>query len=282
MNAIEIANIKKEVDDFQLGPINMHIQPETITTLVGNNGSGKSTLLKIIMNLVKQNQGDVTIFGIPNNGDDGSWKQSIAYQPQKTIGYDPFTGMALRDLIAQWYPAWDEDFFQQMIQNFQVSLTKKYGKLSPGDQQKLSFALTIARNAPILILDEPTSHIDIPTKKLMIDLLTEWMDEGNRTIIIASHQIDDIKKLSDFLYVIQDGSGIGQFETEELIENYVRYWLPNPMPPSELPGEIARENDTIISDQSTATEQALATQGIHWADRSTLDLEEIITILLSK
>lgn len=165
MNAIEITNLEKQVDDFHLGPIDLNIEPETITALVGNNGSGKSTLLKIIMNLVKQTSGNVNIFGTPNNGNDESWKKMIAYQPQTTIGFDPFTGKALRDLISEWYPNWDETLFQEVVHEFELSLSKKYGRLSPGSQQKLAFALTIARNAPILILDEPTAHIDIPSKK---------------------------------------------------------------------------------------------------------------------
>lgn len=282
MNAITITNLKKQVEEFQLGPINMDIQSETITALVGNNGSGKSTLLKMMMNLVKQDEGNIKVFNTLNNGDNEDWKQHIAYQPQVTIGYDPFTGEALRELISQWYPTWDEAFFQEIIKTFDISLTKKYGKLSPGAQQKLSFALTIARNAPILILDEPTAHIDIPSKKVMIDLLTEWMDEGNRTMIIASHQIDDIRKLSDFLYVIQDGSEVGQFEKESLIENYIRYWLPTSLPSSNIPGEVSREGQTIISNDAKVTESFFNEKEIHWTDRTSADLEDIITILLAK
>lgn len=57
----------------------------------------------------------------------------------------------------------------------------------------------------------------------MIDVLVEWMDEGSRTMIIASHQIDDIRKLSDFLYVLHDGSSIGHFERKKLVGSFARY-----------------------------------------------------------
>src|SRR5690625_4497206 len=118
MHAIEIQNVEKQVDDFQLGPINLKMEPNMITALVGNNAPGKSTLIKMIMNLVKQDRGDVNIFDTLNNENDESWKEKIAYQPQTTIGYDPFNGKALRDLISQWYSNWDEQLFQEIIHSF--------------------------------------------------------------------------------------------------------------------------------------------------------------------
>jgi len=282
-NLVEITQLQKEIDDFQLGPIDFTVEPGTITALVGNNGSGKSTFIKLIMNLAKTAQGTIKVCDQIVGGQDESWKMEVAYQPQTMIGSDAFTGEVLRDLVSRYYPNWDEELFRETIRQLDVDLKKRYGKLSQGSQQKLNFALTIARNARLLILDEPTAHIDILSKKIIIDLLVDWMEEDDgRAIIIASHQVEDIRKLSDYLYVLNNGQPIGHFEKEALTESYRRYFLNGALPLSTIPGEVSRENHSLISNQPEETERFLAENDLEWASRTALELDEIITILLTK
>ncbi|WP_010097750.1 ABC transporter ATP-binding protein [Ornithinibacillus scapharcae] len=276
-----IRDLEKTIDDFHLGPLDLSIEQGTITALVGNNGSGKSTLLKLIMNLVKPDKGNIKVHNTLVHGDNESWKELVAYQPQKIIGWDPFTGYTLKNLIAPLYPNWDDKQFQKIVEIFDIPLHKKFGKLSQGVQQKLNLALTIPRNASLLILDEPTSYMDIPSKKLLIDLLVDWMEPGNRSIIISSHQIDDIRKLSDYLYVLHNGKKIGHFEKEELVENYARYWLSSKAP-NNIPGEVSREDGVLISSNPEETEAYLVEHNIRWTNRSSLEIEDVITLLLSK
>ncbi|WP_042144124.1 ABC transporter ATP-binding protein [Paucisalibacillus sp. EB02] len=277
-----ISNLEKHImDDFHLGPINLHLEPGTITALIGNNGSGKSTLLKTIMNLVKPDHGNIKIDNKFVHGENESWKPLVAYQPQTIIGWNAFTGEILKRLIAPLYPNWDERLFQKMIELFDVPLHKKFSKLSQGVQQKLNLALTVPRNAPLLILDEPTSFMDIPSKKLLIDLLVDWMEPGNRSILIASHQIDDIKKLSDYLFVLHNGKMLGHFEKEELTSTYARFWLNDSLSDTSIPGEVSREDRMIISDNPAETEAFLEAMSIKWSNRSSLELDDIITILLN-
>ncbi|MBC5635507.1 ABC transporter ATP-binding protein [Ornithinibacillus sp. BX22] len=277
-----IENLEKDVDDFHLGPVNLTIEPGTITAVVGNNGSGKSTLLKLILNLLQPQMGNIRVNNMLVHGDNENWKQFVAYQPQTTIGWDSFTGTMLKDLIAPLYPNWDELLFQKMIELFHVPVDKRFGKLSQGVQQKLNLALTIPRNAPLLILDEPTNFMDIPSKKILIDILVDWMEPGNRSIIIASHQIDDIRKLSDYLFVLHNGEVIGNFEKEELMEHYARYWLAGAVPETPIPGAISREGNVLISDNPSETEHFLEINNVKWNNRSSLEMEDIITLLLTK
>lgn len=282
-NLVEITQLQKEIDDFQLGPIDFTVEPGTITALVGNNGSGKSTFIKLIMNLAKTAQGTIKVCDQIVGGQDESWKMEVAYQPQTTIGSDAFTGEVLRDLVSHFYPNWDEKLFMKVVQLLDINLKKRYGKLSQGSQQKLNFALTIARNVRLLILDEPTAHIDILSKKIIIDLLVDWMEENDeRAIIIASHQIEDIRKLSDYLYVLSNGQPIGHFEKEALTESYRRYFLNGALPLTTIPGEVSREDHSLISNQPEETERFLTENDLEWSSRTALELEEIITILLTR
>lgn len=124
------------MEEFHLGPINLTIEPGTITALVGNNGSGKSTLLKLIMNLVQPTKGTIQVNNLFVDAEHEDWKQFIAYQPQTIVGWDAFTGNMLKELISPLYPNWDEQLFLKMIELFQIPLDKKFAKLSQGGYNK--------------------------------------------------------------------------------------------------------------------------------------------------
>lgn len=276
---IEISNLQKNIDEFELGPIDLAIDPGTITALVGNNGSGKSTLLKLIMNLANADAGNIQVFGKLVDGKDESWKRHLAFQPQKTIGWDAYTGSVLKKMIASLYGKWDEACFERMVKLFDIPLDKKFGKMSQGMQQKLSLALALPRNTDILILDEPTAFLDIPSKRHFMDLLIEWMEAEDRAVIITTHQSDDLRKLADYLFVLKDGKMLGHFEKERLLESYRRYWLDG-MPDDFIPGELARDGRQIVSEDPQATEDYFTKHGIGLIDHAALDLEEIINLLL--
>lgn len=278
----EIKQVKKKVDEFHLGPVDLTIEPGTITALVGNNGSGKSTLLKLMMNLAATDEGGIDIFQKNVQGTNESWKQQVAYQPQRQVGWDPFTGNSLKELISPLYPNWDEELFMKMVLTLDVPLTKRYSKLSEGVQQKLALALTVPRNAPLLLLDEPTASMDIPSKKQLMDILTEWMDQDERAIIMASHQSENIMKLADYLYVLQSGKAIGHFEKEELLGGYRKYWVASGLPQQTVPGEIARENLFLISEAPKETEAFFRNSRLDITNQTGLDLEEILSYLLQQ
>lgn len=276
---IEINALQKSMDDFQLGPISLAIEPGTITALVGNNGSGKSTLLKLVMNLANADTGSIEVFGKPVDGKDESWKRKLAFQPQKIIGWDAYTGTTLKKMISSFYGKWDEALFERMVELFDIPLDKRFGKMSQGMQQKLSLALALPRNTDILILDEPTAFLDIPSKRHFMDLLIDWMEAEERAIIITSHQTDDLRKLADYLFVMSDGKAIGHYEKETLLESYRRYWL-DEAPDGSVPGEVSRDRQQIVSADPAAAEHYFAVGDIRIIDHAALDLEEIIDMLL--
>ncbi len=282
MREIEINGLKKTIDDFSIGPINLTFEQGTITAIVGNNGAGKSTLLKLLMNLVKADAGEIKVYGQSVSGKEEDWKAKIAYLPQTIIGWELFKGSDLQDLVAKWYPTWDQRMFERIVEMFHIPLNKKYSKLSQGMQQKLNIALTLARDTSILILDEPTAHMDIPSKQMLMDIFVEWMERGDKLMIFSSHQAEDIRKLADYLVIVQEGSILGKFEKDELSERYKRYWMEEPLPNEMIPGEIARKHGRIIVTSSPEeTEAFFAKKQLTWLQAESLEIEEIITYMLT-
>jgi ABC-2 type transport system ATP-binding protein len=280
-NWIEVSHLTKLIDDFHLGPVDLSFEAGTISALVGSNGAGKSTLLKLLMHLAPRDEGDIKVLGQSIDGKDESWKKKVAYMPQTVLGCDSFNGNQLKELVSRWYPTWDQALFDRIIKMFNIPLSKRYGKLSQGNQQKLNLALTLARDTDILILDEPTAHMDIPSKQMLLDVFVEWMDRGEKLMIISSHQADDIRKLADYVIVMKEGRLLGRFEKEELTGQYKRYWMAYPLPNNRIPGEIERKNDRIlVSDSSDETEAFFTNNHLSPLKMESLQIEEIITYML--
>lgn len=277
---VEVKGLLKQIDHFEIGPVDLDFEPGTITALVGKNGAGKSTFAKLLMNLAKRDRGEIFLEGQPVSSSSEEWKTKIAYQPQVLLGCNAFNGRELKKLISSLYPTWDEELFIRLVEVFKIPLDKPYGSLSPGVQQQLNFVLSLPRDTDILLLDEPTAHMDIHSKQLVQDELATWMERGEKTMILVSHQVEDIRKLADFIVVFQEGKILAHAAKDELTQNYKRYWLELEMTDA-VPGEIARKNGRIIvTNQSVKTEQFFFEKGIRWIDSERLELEEIISMML--
>ncbi|MBA9026777.1 ATP-binding cassette domain-containing protein [Peribacillus huizhouensis] len=278
---LEMKGLKKKIDDFQLGPIDLTVQPGTITALVGNNGAGKSTLLKTMMNLVKPEEGVIHLFGKEFDQYEDHWNQRIAYQPQSLIGCNAFNGKELMTFISKWYPKWDQNLFMHLVDLFDIPIMKRYVKLSPGVRQKLNLALSLSRDTEVMVLDEPTAQMDIPAKQMLMDVLVEWMEREDKALIIATHQVEDIRKLADYVVIMKNGKMIGQFLKEELTTQYKRYWMEQPLSFESVPGEITRKGDRLITtSRSNEAERYFLQEKLAWIESESMELEEIITVLL--
>ncbi len=277
---VEVKGLLKQIDHFEIGPVDLDFEPGTITALVGKNGAGKSTFAKLLMNLAKRDRGEIFLEGQPVSSSSEEWKTKIAYQPQVLLGCNAFNGCELKKLISSLYPTWDEELFIRLVEVFKIPLDKPYGSLSPGVQQQLNFVLSLPRDTDILLLDEPTAHMDIHSKQLVQDELATWMERGEKTMILVSHQVEDIRKLADFIVVFQEGKILAHAAKDGLTQNYKRYWLELEMTDA-VPGEIARKNGRIIvTNQSVKTEQFFLEKGIRWTDSRRLELEEIISMMI--
>ncbi|MED1864453.1 ABC transporter ATP-binding protein [Fictibacillus nanhaiensis] len=277
----QIERVEKTVDDFTVGPIDLDVELGTITALIGNNGAGKSTLIKMMMNLVKPDNGNLIHFGTSVMSND-QWKQEVAYQPQSVLGCDSLTGNHLRDLMAPWYANWDQEMFMNLVKTFEIDLNKPFGKMSKGMQQKLNLVLALSKNTKLLLLDEPTANIDIPSKQKLMNIFVDWMEKDERAMVIATHNVDDIKKLADYIVIMNEGKLLGKYEKEELVYRYKRYWFEDPMGIDMIPGEVDRLNERLlISSDTFLTDAFLEKKGLKVLQTEVLDIEETITYMLS-
>ena len=149
--------------------------------LIGPNGAGKSTIIKLIMNLIKKDDGKITVFGLDNNKHEIDIKNRIGFVYDENHFYEELTISETKYYIAPFYSMWDNAAFDKYIKDFNLPPKKKIKELSKGMKMKMSLAFALSHNADLLIMDEPTSGLDPIVRSELLEILSEVIcDETNR------------------------------------------------------------------------------------------------------
>lgn len=203
---------KKYMTVTAMKDISVEVVPGKIYALLGPNGSGKSTFMKTVAGLIKPNGGTIEFEGSPLSVES---RKHIAYMPTESFFYDY---MDCRD-VGKFYKDFYEDFslerFEELMKEMGLSHNDKVRKMSSGMMAKMKLAVTLARDAKLLMLDEPLNGIDLIAREKIINTIITSAKEDN-AIIISSHLVDELEKIVDYAIFIKDGVVIKQGDAENL------------------------------------------------------------------
>jgi len=186
--------------------LNLQISDGNIYGLLGKNGAGKTTLLKIICGLLFPQKGACSVLAFTPSKRVPEMLQEIYFIPEE-IYTPPLKIDEYLKLFAPFYPHFDQQSFGQYIKTFNLPRNDRLTSLSYGQKKKFLVAFGLASNCRLLILDEPTNGLDIPSKSQFRKLLATSLSE-DRIIIISTHQVRDIGNLIDPIVILDDGNVI--------------------------------------------------------------------------
>jgi zinc transport system ATP-binding protein len=201
---IEIKNVTYSYGNGDvLKDVSFPIGSRNFLAIIGPNGSGKTTLLKIILGLLKPRLGEVKIMGKPV-GEFAEWKK-IGYVPQKATHIDSLFPVSVKEVVAMGILSSrrfrrrrsDEDIsisralHQVGMEEFQ---SRRIGNLSAGQQQRVFIARALANHPKILMLDEPTTGVDVQTQEHFYDMLHRLNRKEGITIVLITHEVGIINK----------------------------------------------------------------------------------------
>jgi len=182
--------------------LNLNLEEGHIYGLLGKNGAGKSTLLKNLAGLVYPWEGTCLVNGYRAANRSPDFLQELFFIPEEL--YMPsLTAEQFMESTGHFYPNFDRQQFRKILDQFDVPADKVLSKLSFGQQKKVMISFGLATNTALLIMDEPTNGLDIPSKiqfrKIIASVLTD-----NRCVIISTHQVRDLDSLIDTLLVLHE------------------------------------------------------------------------------
>lgn len=216
MKSIQTEHISYKIDQFQLSDISLSIPSEKITSIVGPNGSGKSTFLKIISKLLTAEEGSVYVQNV--NAKKYKMKEfarTIAMLPQSK---DALPNLTVEELVSFGRAPYKQFFYKRSTgedehiikEAMKMTHTTKHKQrlfysLSGGEQQKVRLAMALAQKTHILLLDEPTTYLDIAHQFELMELLHHINDTYNMTIIMVLHDLQQAASYSHYMVALKNG-----------------------------------------------------------------------------
>ncbi|MDF2989146.1 MAG: ABC-type multidrug transport system, ATPase component [Eubacterium sp.] len=205
-NAIEIKNLCKEYDSFSLRNVSFSLPQGYIMGLIGPNGAGKTTTIKLMLNMLRKTSGQITIMGMDSVNDQNNIKEDIGAVFDSNYFVQDWTVKEVEKSIGIFYNSWDSNKYKEMTTSFGLEPNKKVKELSRGMQMKLMVACAFSHDAKLLILDEPTSGLDPVARDELLDILSEFIQNGERSVLFSTHITSDLDKIADYITFINNGN----------------------------------------------------------------------------
>ena len=217
--AIEVNNLNKVYDGFELKDVCFKLETGTIMGIVGENGAGKSTIIKGILNLINIDSGDIKIFGKDFKENASEIKKDISVVFDESYFHDNLKLPDIDKIMKNIYPNWDKNKFLKYTNHFKLPNNKRVKDFSRGMKMKLSIAVALSHNAKLLILDEATSGLDPVVRDEILDIFLDYIQNEDCSIFIASHITSDLEKVADYITFVNNGKIIFSENKDELIYN---------------------------------------------------------------
>lgn len=219
-NVVEFNNVSKKFKNFSINDISFSIKKGYVTGFIGANGAGKSTTIKLLMNLLKKDSGEITVFGLDQDKYNEAIKQRIGFVYDENCYYDTLSIRELRKIIAPMYKKWNNDQFYKYIDQFQLPEKQVIKSFSKGMKMKMAIAFAISHDPEFIIMDEPTSGLDPVFRREILELLHEIMLDEQKTIFFSTHITTDLDRIADYITYIHQGKILFSKEREELLSEY--------------------------------------------------------------
>lgn len=218
MSVVQFNHVTKKRKDFTIENVNLSIPKGYVTGFIGPNGSGKTTIIQLLMNLLKVDEGDITIYGSSNQNHEQ--KQKIGFVYDELFMYQHFNLKKVRSVVAPLYKNWDDALFDKYVDDFDLPLNKPLKKFSKGMKMKASLLFALSHDPEFIIMDEPTAGLDPVFRRELLDLLQDLMVKENRTIFLSTHITTDLDRIADYIVFIHDGEVILQKSMEEIKDEF--------------------------------------------------------------
>ncbi len=217
-NILEVKNLNKKYPAFALKDVSINLPKGVIMGFIGENGSGKTTTIKAILNIIKDYNGQIKLFGKSNT-------EEVVKEDIGIVLDDMFFSEILLikdiDLIMKGiFKNWDREMFFQYLDKFNLNKGQKIKTLSKGMKKKLEIITAISHHPKLLILDEPTSGLDPVARNEVMELFQSFIQNEECSIFFSTHITTDLEHIADYITFISNGEIVLSKTKDEIMDNY--------------------------------------------------------------
>lgn len=219
---LEVCNVSKTFKDFKLQDVSFTLPKGFIMGYVGRNGAGKTTTINLISHICNPQTGTVKLDGITYEEDPIRYKEMIGFVGDESYFPKEFNLKDVKKVMKDCYRTFDEQRFNELVTHWNLPEKLKIEKYSRGMKVKLMFACTLSRETKLLILDEATNGLDPLMREEVLNLLQEYIADGEKSILFSTHMLNDLELIADYIVFIENGKIIINDTKDELLESYIQ------------------------------------------------------------
>ncbi len=188
--------------------LNLCLQAGKIYALLGKNGVGKTTLIKILMGFLQPLSGACKVFGERSHALSAKTRARIGLLFEGYLAWDFFTVQQIEKFYAAFYPSWDADIYYKLVERLGLPKNSLVKNMSCGERSQIVLGLLLAQQPEFLLLDDYSIGLDAGYRRLFLDIMQEFCRDGKKTILLASHLIQDMVEFVDEVILLEKGGQI--------------------------------------------------------------------------
>lgn len=217
---LEIKSLSKQYPAFALKDVSFTVPGGSIVGFIGENGAGKTTTIKLILNEIRRDSGSVRVFGMDNIRDERKIKEQVGVVFDESYFHGEFRAGDIGAILRKIFRSWDDALFSHYLLQFKLPKEKRIKEYSKGMKMKLSIASALAHRPRLLILDEATSGLDPVVRSDILDLLLDFIQDEEHSILFSSHITSDLEKVADYITFIHEGKIIFERPKDDLTDRF--------------------------------------------------------------
>ncbi len=217
-NALTISGLTKTYKDFVLDHVSFAVPSGSIVGLIGENGAGKSTTINASLGLIQKEDGVISVLGKEKL--DRDIKEQIGVVFDGSNYPEILSPQKLNRVMKNIYKSWDEQAYFHLLKQFSLPSDKQIKQFSKGMKMKLAITAAFSHHSKLLILDEATSGLDPVVRDDILDMLLDFVQDEEHSILVSSHITSDLEKIADYIVLIHNGKVIFSKPKDELTEQY--------------------------------------------------------------
>ncbi|MFQ5743864.1 MAG: ABC transporter ATP-binding protein [Acidobacteriota bacterium] len=268
--------------------LSLEVPKGSIFGLLGQNGAGKTTTIRTLLNLLQPSEGRLSVLGLDSRADSLELRKRVGYLPEEPTYYSWMTVEEIVGFNAAFYPTWDSDLAESLLQQLGLPRRRKLGSLSRGMQAKVGLVMALGSRPQVLILDDPTSGLDAVVRREFLEAMIANVQSEGGTVFFSTHLLHEMERVADEVAILHEGKLRLRGTLEKVKADFkkLRAIYPNVVPgifPLEGLVRVQRNAHQAlltVSCYQPAMDESLRSSGAESVEVIDLSLEEIFVELV--